>query len=58
MNNLLERIGLPLLVQISIECWNELLLLLLIFAMVLSTRRDRSGGGKKLEVLLYRLRKN
>lgn len=44
MNNLLERIGLPLLVQISIECWNELLLLLLIFVMVLSTRRDRSGG--------------
>ena len=54
MNNLLERIGLPLLVQISIECWNELLLLLLIFVMVFSTRRDRSGG-KKLETLLRRL---
>ncbi len=44
MNNLLERIGLPVFIQITIECWNELLLLLMIFIMLISIRKDKSGG--------------
>ena len=41
MNNLLERIGLPVFIQIAIESWNELLLLLMIFVLFVSIRKDR-----------------
>lgn len=43
MNGLLERISFPVLVQILIECWNEVFLLLLILVMQLGKRRDRAN---------------
>lgn len=42
MKELAERIGYPMLIQIIIECWNELLLLLLIVIMQIGKHRDRS----------------
>ena len=43
MNELVERLGFPLLVQIIIECWNELFLVLLIVVMQIGIHRDRSN---------------
>ena len=42
MNGFTERIGLPVLMQIIVECWNEIFLLLLISVMIFGIRRDRS----------------
>lgn len=42
MNSLLQRVGFPILVQILIECWNEVFLLLLIIVMQLGKRHDKS----------------
>ncbi len=42
MNELIHRIGFPVTVQLIIECWNELFLLLLIVVMQISKHRDRS----------------
>ena len=42
MNELAQRIGYPMLIQIIIECWNELLLLLLIVIMKIGRHRDKS----------------
>ena len=41
MNSLLQRVGFPIMVQILIECWNEVFLLLLIIVMQLGKRHDK-----------------
>lgn len=41
MNGLIERLGVSMFVQITIECWNELFLLLLIIVMQISRHKDR-----------------
>ena len=41
MTELIERIGYPMFVQIAIEIWNEICLLLLIFTMVAGIRSDK-----------------
>ena len=42
MNELLQRVGFPMLIQIIIECWNELFLLLLIVIMQIGKHQDKS----------------
>ena len=42
MNGFTERIGLPVLIQIIVEGWNGIFLLLLISVMIFGIRRDRS----------------
>lgn len=42
MTELLERIGIPMFIQITIESWNELFLLLLIIAMQVGKFKDKS----------------
>ena len=42
MNSFTERISLPVLIQIVLECWNECFLMLLIGVMIFGIRRDRS----------------
>ena len=44
MNELIQHIGYPLLIQIIIECWNELFLLLLIIVMQVGRYRDRADA--------------
>lgn len=51
MNGLIERLGVSMFVQITIECWNELFLLLLIIVMQISRykdRYDRFAGNVKI----------
>ena len=43
MNELAQRIGFPMLIQMIIECWNELFLLLLIVVMQVGKYRDNSN---------------
>ena len=43
MNDLAQRVGFPMLIQIIIECWNELFLLLLIVVMQVGRQRDKSN---------------
>lgn len=43
MNDILQRIGLPMMLQIAIECWNELFLLILILTMLIGVKQDRSN---------------
>lgn len=42
MSELLKRIGIPTFVQLILECWNELFLLLLIVVMQVGKMKDRS----------------
>ena len=42
MKDLVQRVGYPMLIQIIIECWNELFLLLLIVVMQIGKYRDKS----------------
>ena len=42
MNDLIERLGIPMFIQITIECWNELFLLLLIIVMQVGKYKDKS----------------
>lgn len=42
MNDLIERIGIPMFVQITIEIWNEIFLLLLIVVMQVGRYKDKS----------------
>ena len=41
MNDLIERLGIPVFMQMTIECWNELFLLLLIIVMQVSKFKDK-----------------
>ena len=41
MNDLIERLGIPVFMQMTIECWNELFLLLLIIVMQISKFKDK-----------------
>ncbi|MBR1393320.1 MAG: histidine kinase [Ruminococcus sp.] len=42
MSELVERIGYPRLVQLIMECWNEIFLLMLIIVMQIGRHRDKS----------------
>ena len=41
MNDLIERIGIPMFVQIAVESWNEFILLILIVTMLIGIRHDK-----------------
>ena len=40
MTNLIERIGLPIFIQITIELWNELFIVILISILLIEKRHD------------------
>ena len=43
MNDLIERLGIPMFIHITIECWNEFFLLLLIVVMQVGKYKDKSS---------------
>ncbi|MBR1752482.1 MAG: histidine kinase [Ruminococcus sp.] len=43
MSGLIDRIGVPIFIQIVIECWNEVFLLLLIIVMQVGKYKDKSN---------------
>ena len=45
MNGFTERIGLPVLIQIIVEGWNGIFLLLLISVMIFGIRRHPPANG-------------
>lgn len=47
MLGLAQRIGLPRLIQVIIECWNEVFLLLLLVVMFIGIRRDSKNELRK-----------
>ncbi|MCR4645309.1 MAG: histidine kinase [Oscillospiraceae bacterium] len=66
---LLERIGLPKFMHVTVDCWNELIILLLLFVMVFGIQQDKEDEQRRqvkipmtgdliiyfLAVLLYNL---
>ena len=42
MNELIERIGIPVFIQIAIECWNSLFLLIMILSLIIDRQQDRN----------------
>ena len=47
MLGLAQRIGFPRLIQVIIECWNEVFLLLLLVVMFIGIRRDSKNELRK-----------
>ena len=45
MDEFVQRIGIPALIQIVIMIWNDVFLLIMAISMLLGMRSDRSGGG-------------
>ncbi len=46
MQDLIQQIGMPVFVQIVIECWNSVFLLIMIFSVVLGRHSEISSGAK------------
>lgn len=44
MEELIQRVGIPMFIQISIECWNELILIILISTMIVGKTLDKTSG--------------
>lgn len=47
MLGLAQRIGFPRLIQVIIECWNEVFLLLLLVVMFIGIRQDSKNELRK-----------
>ena len=55
MTELLERIGLPIFIQIIIESWNEIFIVILISILLIEKRHDiTSDSSVKKEIPLTR----
>lgn len=50
MQKLIERIGLPLLIQVVIETWNGLFLLIMISSLVIGSRGKRNNAAEYVKV--------
>lgn len=49
MTDLIDRIGIPMFIQIIIESWNELILLILIITMLIGTQHHKIDAAKPIE---------
>ncbi len=43
MEDLIHRVGIPIFIQIILECWNEFFLLIMLFTLLISRHRDKSN---------------
>ena len=47
MEAFIGRVGIPMFVQLSIETWNELILIILIFSMIIGLKLDKTNTYTK-----------